>query len=316
MKRLFGVIFVVAASIFFTACSNPFVGKAGLQVKTNDIRSGIYLNGKYMDKSPYLNQELNPGEYTLEIRPDDNTLVPYQTSISLKKGALSVVTWKPGNRPETSGGFIYEMEYLRNKKDSEISITTIPDGAIISVDGQARGFSPVLVDHVSPGTHEYEVSLPSYETQKNPINAIAGYRMNVTVKLAKQEYVAAAAVNDDANATGSAQVASSSASATNSATPATKIATTSAKTAAGASTTTTITTVPKPKVKIKPTGFKQDGEEVLRVRASAGAGGAEVGFAPVGNEYPYLKETSNGWHKISFDGKTGWVSGQFADLLE
>jgi hypothetical protein len=311
MKRLLGAIILVVSSLIFSACTNPLVGKAGLQVKTNDVPAGIYLNGKYMEKSPFINQELKPGDYTLEIRPDNNTLSPYQTNISLKKGALTVVNWKPGNRPETSGGFIYEMEYLRNKKNSEISITTIPDGAIINVDGQARGFSPVLVEEVQPGEHEYEVSLPSYETQKNQINAIAGYRMNVTVKLAKQEYVAAGTDEDGTTASASATVASSSA------TVATATKSADKKTATGSATVTgTATTLPRPKVKIKSTGFIQDGKEVLRVRGSAGAGGAEVGFAPVGNEYPYLKETSGGWYKITFEGTSGWVSGQFVEVLE
>jgi hypothetical protein len=310
MKRLLGAVILVASSLIFSACTNPFIGKAGLQVKTNDIAAGIYLNGKYMDKSPYINQELKPGDYTLEIRPENNTLAPYQTNISLKKGALTVVTWKPGNRPETSGGFIYEMEYLRSKKNSEISITTIPDGAIITVDGQAKGFSPVLVEEVSPGEHEYEVSLPSYETQKNQINAIAGYRMNVTVKLAKQEYVAPGTTDDINTASSSSVAATPSATTTKSATTTTnKTATTSAQVG-------TTTVLPRPKVKIKPTGFVQDGKEVLRVRSTAGAGGAEVGFAAVGSEYPYLKEASAGWYKISFNGTQGWVSGQFVDVLE
>jgi hypothetical protein len=299
MKWFLTLIFLFTAGFLFAGCSS-FSGKAGLQVMTNDIPAGVYLDGKHLGQTPYVNKDLKPGDYSLEIRPDSTTLVPYPTKISLKKGLLTVVSWKPGNRIESSGGFIYEMEPIRNKKNSELSITTLPDGAITSVDSQPRGFSPVLIEQIAAGKHEYEISLPSYETQKNEINVIEGYRMNITVKLAKQEYIPTTASSSSSlNASGSATLASPSPSASPS------------KTATASS-----SIVPKPKVKIKSTGFMQNGKEVLRVRSTPTPGGAEVGFATVGAEYPYLKEKENGWYKISLDGKTGWVSGQYADLIE
>jgi len=193
------------------------------------------------------------------------------------------------------------MEQLTDKKNSELSLTTIPDGSIVQVDGKPQGFSPILLEHVSPGEHEYEVSLPSYEVQKNTINVVQGFRMNITLKLAKQEYVPVATSSAETNSL----IASSSATATSSGKviAASTIATASSKPIIG------------PKIKIKPTGFHQNGQEVLHVRVDADPTSSEVGVALVGSEYPYLKQLVKGWYKINFNGKDGWVSQQFSELL-
>ena len=111
---------------------------------------------------------------------------------------------------------------------------------------------------------------------------------------------------------------SASPSATPSASP---VATASAKITATPSAKPTATvsgvfTVAKPKVKILSTKFLQNGKEVLRVRSSPDATSNTLGYAPVGNEYSYLKEKVEDWYKISFDNKPGWVSTQYTQLIE
>jgi uncharacterized protein YgiM (DUF1202 family) len=324
-KRVVVVLLALGfGGVVFSGCSIlDLYKKSGLQVITNDIPSSVYLDEKLLDKTPYINKELKPGEYSLEVRPDDPKLYPYKTKVSLKSGLLTVVSWKPGPRPETSGGVIYEMEQLSDSHKSELSLTTIPDGAIVHVDGQAQGFAPILMESISKGEHEYEVKLPSYETQKHTINVLEGYKMIVTLKLAKEEYGS----GEGTDATSSAALASPSATSKPSASPSPSAKTSpspsvspspSPKTSLKVSPSPVASpvTVAKPKVVIKSTGFKQDGQEGLRVRSVPGAGGAEIGFAPTGSEYSYLQESQAGWYKISFAGQEGWVSGQYSQLLQ
>ncbi len=302
-KNIILTTLLVVSTMFLSAC-NPFAQKkAGLQVMTNDIPTSVFLVGQYIEKTPYIGKELQPGTYLLKIQPDDPNLTSYETTINLRGGLLSVVIWKPGTRPETSGGVIYEMEKLSSSKKSELSIISIPDEAIISVDGQTKEFTPLLIGDVSPGHHEFEISLPSYETQKHTINVIGGHRMDVTVKLAKESPTATeeTTIEETPEASDSAQIATESATTTK-ATPA---PIRQAKTSTSSAT-----------IKIESTGYLVDGKEVLRVRDSAGAAGKELGFANVGEKYPYLDEKDNGWFKIDFDGTTGWVSGQYATLVE
>ena len=69
--------------------------------------------------------------------------------------------------------------------------------------------------------------------------------------------------------------------------------------------------VNKPYVLIKPTGTGW-----LRVRDAASASGSELTKINVGEKFPYLK-SDNGWHQIEYaQGKNGWISGQFAEVVK
>ncbi|NCO12656.1 MAG: hypothetical protein COZ34_04220 [Candidatus Pacebacteria bacterium CG_4_10_14_3_um_filter_34_15] len=303
-------IIVCFVTVIFSGC-NPLNknSKSGLQVITDGVASAVFLNEQYIEKAPFINREIKPGEYTLKIQPDDPNLVAYETRIRLRPGLLTVVTWKLAERPELSGGVIYEMEPIKSNSKSEVSFITIPDGAIVSLQGKEKEFSPVIIPDITPGHNEFEVSLPSYESQKHTINAVPGYRMLVSVKLAKVGIGETQKNENNSDKTDTKEVsaidqASESATATKSgqldnATNASEESKTTGK-----------------QILIKPTNFFQDGKEVLRVRDKAGSVGAELGFASVGTKYPYLEKTENSWFNINFNGKSGWVSGTFAQIVE
>ena len=67
----------------------------------------------------------------------------------------------------------------------------------------------------------------------------------------------------------------------------------------------------KPYVEIKetPTGW-------LRVRSAPSTNATESGQVKPGETYSYLEEEENGWYKIEFEGKPGWISGTYADLID
>jgi hypothetical protein len=299
MRKFLVLASCLVASLFLSACSlNSLKVKSGLQILTNDVPATIFLDGKQLSKTPFIDKDIAPGEYTVQIQPEDPNLASYETKITLRKGLLTVITWKPGTRPETSGGVIYEMEPLKNKNTSELSLISIPDAAIVNVDNQSKGFAPVLVENIKTGEHEFDVSLPSYETQKHTINVLPGHRMNVTVKLAKLESTTGAGTT----ATSAANTSGITAGTNPSPTPITSV-------------TPVKAVLPPPKVKIKATGVKQNNQEGLRVRDQAGSGGKEIGFALTDAEYAYLNETSNNWYKIQFENQVGWISGQYAQLI-
>ncbi len=296
-------------AVIFSGC-NPLNknSKSGLQVITDGVASSVFLDDQYIEKTPFINREIKPGEYTLKIQPDGPNLVSYETKITLRPGLLTVVTWKLAERPELSGGVIYEMEPIKSNSKSEVSFITIPDGAIVALQGKEKEFSPVIITDVTPGHNEFEVSLPSYESQKHTINAVVGYRMLVSVKLAKVGIgeTQKTETNDKTNSKDLNTIDQATESAT---------ATKSGQLENKTDIIQDIVSSGK-QILIKPTNFFQDGKEVLRVRAQAGSGGTELGFAPVGTKYPYLEKTEENWFNINFNGKSGWVSGTFAQIVE
>jgi uncharacterized protein YgiM (DUF1202 family) len=289
---------IIFTAVFLSGC-NPLNknSKSGLQVITDGSESTIFLDGQYLEKSPLINRDIKPGEYVLKIQPDDPSLVAYETNIRLRPGLLTVVTWKLAERPELSGGVVYEMEPISSKNQSEVSFITIPDGAIVELQGKDKKFTPVIIDGINPGHNEFEVSLPSYESQKHTINVVPGYRMLVNVKLAK--------INIDSQDISKKETTKG---ATESAKTNNNLATQSGQ-ISGSNLEKT-----QQQVLINSTDFFVDDEEVLRVRDAAKSTGAELGFAKVGSKYEYLGETQDNWFKINFDGKPGWVSGTFSQI--
>ncbi|MFZ5376689.1 MAG: SH3 domain-containing protein [Patescibacteria group bacterium] len=293
---------------FLTNLLKPFnKSRAGLQVITNETNVSLFLNGEYLDKAPYINRNIKPGIYTLRIQPDDTTLIPYEAQIQLSKGLLTVVTWKPGQTAEMSGGVIYELEPLPSKKQAEVSFITIPDNAIITFDNQEQQFSPLTLTDLAAGRHEYQVSLPSFETQKHTINIVAGHRLNVSIKLAKNNNVYPSATpteqpSDDQESSPAAEITGPS----------------DLKSRIGTSSATT-SDIPAsytgPRIQILSTKYYDHSKEVLKVRDSASSSGKELGFAEVGKDFIYLGESDNGWYKIDFNGQEGWVSAQYSKLL-
>lgn len=271
-------LFAVILAIIFLIFINPLQWKqqAGLQVTTEGIASSLFLDGQYLDKTPFIDKKIKPGTYALRIQPDNSQYAPYELSVRLNKGMVTVVTWRPAESLDYSGGVVYEMEKLKDTGQTQLEFQTIPSGAILTVDQGTKQFSPLLMTDVSEGAHEFEVSLPSYETQQHSVHVAKGHTVAVTVVLGKAEPM-----------TGTE------------ASPAAQTSQTPSRTFEGEG------------VEILSTRFFVNDQEVLRVRETASAGGRELGFAPVGEFYPYLGETP-GWLQIDFSGQPGWVSAQFS----
>lgn len=306
MSVLKKILLVAVAAVSLSGCS--LLDKkniAGLQVITNDVSSSLFLDGQYLDKTPYINKEIKPGSYTLKIQPENQKLIPYETQVTLRKGTLTVVTWNPGNKSENSGGVIYEMEKI-NSNQGELSFITIPNNSIITFDQGEQQFSPLVLKDIEPGHHQFEISLPSYEKQHHTINIIKGYRINVTAKLAKAKY--------EADKTQKSETSDTNLESSSSAHKDETVKNLIMKESLEDVEATQTASISGQAVKINKTSFFQDGKEVLKVRKKANPTAEIIGYAKVGKSYSYLDE-ANGWFKIKIDNQSGWVSGHYAQLL-
>jgi hypothetical protein len=301
LKKFFLVGLIMMSGLIFSGC-NPLErkNKAGLQVITNDIPVSIFINEEFLGKSPFLTKDLKPGEYSIKLEPEDPTLTSYETTINLNKGLLTVVTWKPGSTLTGSGGVIYELEKLTNKNQTELSIISIPDGAILGIDEGDKEFSPLIKNGIDVGSHEFEASLPSYETQNHTLNIVKGHRLNVLIKLAKE--------NPNAPNVMPTPPANNEATDSTILTPESNLPPQPLRQA------TASATLANPKILIKTTGYFETGKEVLRVREASSSASKTLGYAESGMLYRYLEEKNKDWFKIEFKNKVGWVSSKYAEI--
>lgn len=301
LKKFFLVGLIAVSGFIFSGC-NPLErkNKAGLQVITNDIPVSIFINEEFLGKSPFLTKDLKPGEYSIKLEPENPALTSYETTVNLNKGLLTVVTWKPGSTLTGSGGVIYELEKLTNKNQTELSIISIPDGAILGIDQGDKEFSPLIKNNIDVGSHEFEASLPSYETQNHTLNIVKGHRLNVLIKLAKE----------DPNNLNATPTPLPTAKTTDPAilTPESNLPPQPLRQATASATLT------NPKILIKTTDYFEAGKEVLRVREASSSASKTLGYAEVGLLYRYFEEKNKDWFKIEFNNKAGWVSSKYAEI--
>jgi len=204
---------------------------------------------------------------------------------------LTNITKFFGNSPEESQHFILSLEEISDKENSKITVITLPDSAVIKIDSQPVGFSPVDKDNISPGEHNIIIGSPGYKQLNIPIKTIAGHKLTIFAQLAKDKDLSI--TQEEPISTPSAQIKADD-------TPTTKNATSSG-------------IVAKPYVTIEETGTGW-----LRVRSDpTGFADNEVAKANVGEKYSFIETNDTGWYKIEYKpGSEGWISAKYATLTE
>ena len=273
---LLGLVFLVAAVIRFLATRGPKEGE--LRVDSQPVAT-IFLDNKNIGRTPFKNK-VAAGEYTIKLVPESATaqLTTWEGRIAVGRNLLTYVNAALSESELTTAVDVIWLEKVTSK-NSELSVTTAPDGATVIVDDQTRGVTPLSVSDIAPGDHTMSITSSGFLSRSLKAKTTSGYRLIANLKLAL----------------------SAGGQATPSPTP-TPEATSSA---------TQVPDPPKPFVLIKdtPTGF-------LRVRIEPSTGATESARVNPGEKYTYF-DTQNAWYQIKYDGKnTGWVSGQYVEKTE
>jgi len=302
MKRnwLIGIAGLLSLVLIGVVIKSKFLGKPGpaaISISTTP-RSTIFIDGEQVGVTPYLNDKIQAGEHIIKLIPEKTTdnLVSWEGKVNLTSNILTVVNRNLGPSESASCGEIIWLEKIGSKDKSSLAVVSIPSQAVVKIDGEPKGFAPVVLEGLNPGSYQIVVASPGYEERTVSAKTVAGYKLIVNVQLAKK-------IEGVEEATPSGEEAEITPRPTVSPTP---------KTTPKA----TATPPAKPYVKIKetPTGW-------LRVRMEPSTSATEAAKVKPGEMFPYLGEekTVGGtkWYKIEYEkDKEGWVSGVYVDLVE
>jgi len=260
--------------------------QAGLQVSSNPPAT-IFLDEKEMGMTPNEWQNLKPGEVTLKLVPQATatTYFPWETKIKLINGMVAVVNREFGETESASAGEVMTMEKIADKKSASLAVISIPDSAVVTLNNETKGFTPVSLDGLTEGNFEVRVSANGYQERMVRVKLVDGYKLMVNVKLAEEEKE-----GEEGEGEGEEE-----AEVTGTPTPKAEV-------------TPKTTPPPRPYVLIKdtPTGW-------LRVRIEPSIAATEAAKVNPGEMYSLLDEES-GWYKIEYEeDEEGWISGQYAE---
>lgn len=255
------------------------VGKGGLQVTAN-IKGKVMLDGKYIGNVPLkLDQRdtIPVGTYEIRVEPEDTSLAAYTVRTRINGGVLTAIdkTFLPGS---LGSSYILTLEQSSSPKP-QIEITTIPDGALITIDSIAVGTSPYKSDTLSPSEHEVEIQKEGFAKKTVRIRTVEKHTLVLNASLGTGDIGAIPEATPP-------PVQGVPISTSPSPSP---------------------TEVVAEKVTILPTpnGF-------LRVRSGAGTSFGEIARVKPGETYDYIGELSN-WYEIRLnETTTGWITNQYA----
>lgn len=192
MKKYIIIIFFfflipLGTLIYFNLDKIKPKGSGGLQVTTN-VKSNVYLDDKLVGTTPFCKctpeNTVKEGEYILKIEPEDKSLTPFTYRIKIGKDVLTAVerNFLPGSLASAS---ILNLEKV-DQKQPEVLITSIPDGALVSIDSNSQGVTPFIIKDISASEHEIELNKDGFNKKTLKIRTVPSYKLTVSVILGTQ----------------------------------------------------------------------------------------------------------------------------------
>jgi hypothetical protein len=300
-KGLLLIICLLLVATFLAGCQLPSFRKkkAALQVTSNP-KTTVFLDEKHLGQTPFFDEKIKPGEYTLKLVPDQTDIVlsSWQTRVKLNSGILTVVNRNIGITEDESSGYTLTLEKITDKEKASIAVVSTPDSCVVNLDGEPKGFAPISLEDISEGDHLLTISTPGYREETIKAKTVKGYKLTVNVQLAK------------------APEGEKSEEATESAKEETTKKPASTKTfKEEIEESSPSAAMERPYVKIKETSTGW-----LNVRSEPSTAGKEetivIKIHP-GEVYKFIESNDTGWYKIEYkEGEQGWISGQYAELYK
>ena len=264
--------------------------------------AGVFIDNVAVGKTPF-EQKMDAGTYVVKLIPEGvaEDTVSWQGEVTVHKNSLTYINRELGSADLTSAGEIFTVLRMQTKPSDknvgEIKVETEPPGAIVYLNNDEKGVSPMVLQDVPKGDHEISVFLPGFFRRTSKVNVDGGYSTITDFKLALdqtqksieeiQREKAKAEQQKAREASESAQVAGES--------------TASAQTAEIDGDAVTILDTP--------TGW-------LRVRSAASVDSEEVTRINPDEVYELLEEDGD-WYKIKIDDDTeGWIASEYAEKKE
>jgi len=297
------IVLAVSLLILLTGGSLPLISKkkkAALQI-TSIPKAEVFLNDIHQGSTPFKKEDLKPQEYKIKLEPEGG-LPSWEARVNLVSGMMTVIAREFSTSEALSSGLVLTLEKITDKEKAGLTVITDPDNSVVNLNGEPRGFSPINLSNLKAGSHILLVSSPGFKEKTQEIQLFEGYKLNASVKLAKdesQEEEEDKESEEDEEATESGKKKEEDSD---------EEISTSAGREEGDD-------MERPYVKIKETGTGW-----LRVRSDPvyqADNNNEVAKVDVGGVYKFLDETESGWYEIEYEaGKSGWISGKYAEKYD
>jgi len=321
MKKNILIAIVIVLSVLLVGLIlklKVFSGTSFAALRVNsEPQATVFIDGTQVGITPFFDDKIKSGEHTVKLVPGSAEIEMgvLEKKVSLVSTAMTIIDYTFKEKQSETFGQILFFEKIASRDKAALSVVSIPDQAVVKVNNDPKGFTPILLDNLDPGSYQIFVSSPGYEEKSLPsVNLIAGYKIKVEVKLAqKMEGIEESTSSGESLGVGDSfpeEITPTPSQATKNTTP-TPTEKIAKLTPTPIPESDSSDTVEKPYVLVK-----QNDIGFLRVRSTSSTSGEELGKAEIGDKLPYLGAQENGWYKVSFKNEEGWVSGTYVELVK
>lgn len=175
-------------SLFLSGCALKKM-PAALQINSTPT-ANVFVDGKLLGKTPFNSDTLEPGEVTIKLIPESVTeaLPSWESKIRLNSGILTLIEREFTASESNSSGYTLTLERTKDKNTALISVVTEPDGALIKIDGETKGVSPLTLDKVDPRDHEVVLSKENSREKILRVKNVLGYRLLINAELGQDGF--------------------------------------------------------------------------------------------------------------------------------
>ena len=288
---IFSLIFVIVLTInLFLKRGSEVSGKIKIVTSPD---AGVFIDNVPVGKTPY-ESTLKSGIHKIKLIPEGTKtkVVTWSGDVEIFDNSLTFISRELGTTELTSAGELLYMAKANSKVKNKgnIEIETEPIGAIVYLDNNEKGVSPLKMTDVPIGDHEISVFLPGFFRRSQKINVESGYTLQGFFKLAL----------DQSNVTLEQELAKKRQEASEEA---------RLKELAGKEQEKTVEKDLNSKnltILDTPTGF-------LNVRSNPSVDSKVLTTVKPKEKHVYT-EVTDGWYKIKANDVTGWVYGEYIEV--
>jgi hypothetical protein len=166
---------------------NRFYTNTTLEIVTINGKANVKINNEEYGETPLTINELNPGDYTIELEKISDTENFYQKEtlgVKLTKNTTSRVEVEIGPAGILHGAILYytPQSSLENQQGS-LSILCDIEESKIYLDEEYIKQTPLIARTLTAKEYELKIAAEGYETLTIPILIEEGYLLNVKAYL-------------------------------------------------------------------------------------------------------------------------------------
>jgi len=185
MKKFSFFPALVSISLLLGGCSLSGQ-KAGLEISSYP-QAKVFLDDEDLGTTPFKKTDIKPGELTLRLVPQDPSLTEWSRKLILNRGTTTIVSYEFSAVLDKDSSQLLYFEKSSKKDEASLIITSRPDGASISIDGQMKGITPLPLENLPEQDTQIMLSFPGYQTEEILARPIKSFRLVAEVKLAHDD---------------------------------------------------------------------------------------------------------------------------------